>query len=126
MFHYCSALTEINIPDNVKTIEYSAFSGCTSLKTISLPESLIRIDKYCFSNCNSLEHIVLPDGITKLTCGIFAGCENLASVQFPLSLETIEGVSYEGNVKGVFEGCNKLRELNSNYSSNSFERNIYK
>lgn len=47
------------IPDGVKTIEYSVFSGCTSLESIVIPDSVIAIDEWAFRYCYSLQSITI-------------------------------------------------------------------
>ncbi len=45
------------IPNSVKSIAESAFSGCTNLKSITIPDSVTNIDMYAFYGCTSLSDI---------------------------------------------------------------------
>ena len=54
-FSDCSYLTEIVIPNEVRTIGLSAFSNCTSLKKVIMSENIKEIGAGAFENCSSLE-----------------------------------------------------------------------
>ena len=56
-FSDCSSLTNINIPDSVKSVGDNAFDGCSSLANINIPKAVTSISKYAFRNCSSLETI---------------------------------------------------------------------
>ena len=47
-------LSEITVPEGVKTIGSLAFQSCSSLTTVSLPKSLVAINTGAFYICNSL------------------------------------------------------------------------
>ena len=52
-----SAITEIVIPNSIKTILSKAFCDCTHLKSISLPDNLENIAPGVFKGCTALEKI---------------------------------------------------------------------
>ena len=56
-FGYCSALTEIVIPEGVISIGNSAFRGCSGLTRVSLPSSVTSIGSYVFDGCSNLNSI---------------------------------------------------------------------
>lgn len=58
LFVCCGALTYIEIPDNVHTIENWAFEDCTSLSQVTLPSSIQHIYDCAFRRCSSLQRIV--------------------------------------------------------------------
>ena len=62
----CASLTDVIIPDGVKTIGKSAFEGCVSLLNVALPNSLEKIGEDAFYGCDKLINVAIPDG-TKLT-----------------------------------------------------------
>ena len=101
---FACAISEIDIPDTVVTIDAqafsanqmlkrigfgpqsqlgkigeSAFSNCTALAAISLPENLKTIGGEAFRN-TALEQILIPDGVTFVGDGAFAGCNNLQEI----------------------------------------------
>ena len=51
---------ELVMPDTVKSIGSSAFSGCTALEKLTLSKNLESIGRSAFSNCDALEELVLP------------------------------------------------------------------
>ena len=57
-----SEFKSIILPDSVKQIKWSAFSGCKSMTNIVLPEGLETIGVECFENSN-LENIVIPTSV---------------------------------------------------------------
>jgi hypothetical protein len=59
-FENCTALTDVTIPDNVKTLGASTFQDCTSLETVSIGATLTStLNSTSFTNCNSLEIITV-------------------------------------------------------------------
>lgn len=105
-FHSCLGLTEIFIPKNVETIEYSAFDGCVNVKSLTFEEGsqLKTIDDSAFYGINSTINemgnvslsyldteqttIILPEGLTYLDeRAIVSG--NVKAVYLPASLTEI-------------------------------------
>lgn len=70
-----TSITEVIIPDNVKTISTSAFQDCTGLTEIILPPSLTSIGEYAFKDCSSLVSVLcLPQTAPTLGGSAFVGC----------------------------------------------------
>lgn len=100
MFYGCSALTDVTLPDGLKTIGNYAFRNCEALANITLGESLESIGRYAFYGCVGLETVKLPESLTTLGDYSFRNCNGLKSVVLPESLTTIN--------KHVFNGCNNV------------------
>lgn len=49
VFHDCTKLTSVVIPEGVKAIEFSTFGGCEALTSVTLPRSLTTVGEYAFS-----------------------------------------------------------------------------
>ena len=76
-----TALTSVNIPDNVETIEESAFSQARQLQEVHLPDSLTSLGRYAFSSCSSLRTIKIPTKLKEIPWYTFDGCKSLQSVE---------------------------------------------
>ena len=57
VFHGCSSLINIEIPDSVGGLWEDAFFGCSSLKSIVIPASMQVIGNWPFTGCSSLTNI---------------------------------------------------------------------
>ena len=77
-FSDCTALTSIEIPASVETIEAAAFKGCSSLATVT------------FENGSQLKTI----GGGSYSSGAFSDCTALTSIEIPASVETIEAAAF--------------------------------
>ena len=112
-FQGCKNLTEIVIPDSVKTLgtaEVSAdityptavFSDCTQLTAATLPSGLTVISNYLFAY-TSLTGITLPTGITVIGYGAFENCKLTGDIVIPSGVTQICG--------GAFVGCSGLTSM---------------
>ena len=62
------------IPDGVKTIGSTAFSGRAELTNITIPESVTNIGDYAFCYCSGLSGISIPINVTLIGGHAFEGC----------------------------------------------------
>lgn len=88
-------LTEAIIPDTVKEIGRSAFSGCSQLETVHLPSSLTRIEDFTFCGCNALKSIEIPSSVTFINEYAFFLDDGLESVVIPASVEKMHFRAFE-------------------------------
>ena len=72
-----TALTEITIPDSVRTICDHAFSRCRNLERVVLPAGLRTIEEHAFSDCTKLWDVNLSPQ-TSVGAGAFDFCSALA------------------------------------------------
>ena len=102
-FSDCTALTSIEIPASVETIEAAAFKDCSSLTSIEIPASVETIKASAFKGCSSLATVTFENGSQLKTIeggypssGTFADCTALTSIEIPASVETIEAAAFKG------------------------------
>lgn len=130
-------ITDVRLPDCVKTIGPNAFAG-TSMTSFRTPASLEEVGPHAFaSNCLTRIYgdwasedekalilsngtlvayamgaldpdLVIPDGVTSIAAYLFWGVETLETVTLPSS---VTGIDY-----GVFFRCPSLREFKGSSS----------
>ena len=72
-----SSLTSIVIPGSVEYIGSSAFYYCTNLYKVEVCEGLKTICQYAFSSCSKLAEVILQKGVEIIEDYAFKGCKNL-------------------------------------------------
>lgn len=102
-FCLVNALTAIDIPDSVHTIERSAFSACKSLASVNLPNHSIDLGDSVFYGCKALTYIEIPEGVRTIPKSAFSG-SGLVSVKLP---ESVVSISDSG-----FINCSNLESIN--------------
>lgn len=100
---YNGAATEVVIPDSVKIIGDSAFSGCKGITSVVIPDSVQEIGSDAFRDCIALPHITIPDSVQKIGGDAFAGCQSLTAITIPDSVKEI-GIC-------AFKCCSSLTSL---------------
>ncbi len=121
------SFTKIDVPDSVKKIGNSAFSGCLKLKEINLPDELERMGRNVFYETAWLE--ALPDGLVTLEgvlCGYKGDIEEGAKISIPHGIKYIasgafsneknlaeivipNGVKFIG--ESIFSACESLKKI---------------
>lgn len=130
-FQNCTALTSIVLPESIKTIGVSTFSGCSAL--VNLEVKWDNIERLCEGSVSGLKAIsgdlVLPK-LTQLDKGALRGCPNITSLTLTAvtsigqdalrQMTSLERVIISGGVKsfptssygwdsGVMYGCTALK-----------------
>lgn len=103
-------ITELIIPNDVKTIKKRVFSGCTSLTSITIPESVTSIGEYALYYCSGLTSITIPNSTTNIDNYAFNGCSSLKDLYIEdgedlLSLGYNKYDYYYTDGKGLFYDC---------------------
>lgn len=79
----------------VTTIEKWAFINCSSLTNVKLPDTLKSIGEYAFSGTNINKMDLSNTKVTTIGDRAFSGCFNLEIIKFPSTLKTIgEGMCW--------------------------------
>ena len=131
-FSDCTALTSIEIPASVETIEAAAFKGCSSLATVTFENGsqlkTIGGGSYssgAFSDCTALTSIEIPASVETIEAAAFKGCSSLATVTFEngSQLKTIGGGSYSS---GAFSDCTALTSIEIPASVETIKASAFK
>ena len=104
-FSKCSSLTDIQIPDSVKLIQYGAFYGTTYLDTIiaNSTDYVILGNGILYSYVGEDTNLVVPDGVVSICKYVFDN--NVVSVTLPNSLEYITDgafLDYNSALKDIY------------------------
>ena len=109
---YTKNILKVELPDTVKELGESAFSGVgdygsfnfSSLERIELSKNISKIETCAFVNCKNLKYVKMPENITEIGWMAFDGCEALESITVP------EGVKKIG--EHCFNYCTSLQQIN--------------
>jgi len=125
-FRYCSALTDIQLQNGIKSIENNTFEECTSLTSIVIPNSITSLGESAFKHCESLTSVTFSDNLKVIPAYAFYECTKLLSIDLPDGLERIEKFAFMNDSKvthvklpaslkyigpAAFSEFNKLEEL---------------
>ncbi len=116
-FNNCISLDSIIIPDSVTTIGAGAFLNCSSLKNVIIPDSVTAIEGSAFSYCSSLKNIIIPDSVTTIGAYAFSNCSSLKNIIIPDSVTYIDD--------GTFLGCHNLTSITIGSGMTSIGGNDY-
>ena len=129
-FSDCTALTSIEIPASVETIEATAFYCSSKLATVTFEKgSQLKTigggysssshfgtysDYYgAFSDCSSLTSIEIPASVETIEATAFKRCSKLTTITFEKGslLKTIGGGYYSSYYHGAFSDCSSLTSI---------------
>lgn len=99
-------LKSIIIRDEVEIIEASAFSNCINLQTVTISDSVIEIQDQAFYNCTKLKEIKMPNSLENFGSAVFYNCMSLEEITLPCGISSIPKYS--------FFGCKNLKNVNVN------------
>ena len=135
VFSDCTALTSIEIPASVETIEAAAFKGCSSLATVTFENGsqlkTIGGGSYssgAFSDCTALTSIEIPASVETIEAAAFKGCSSLATVTFEngSQLKTIGGGNSHSYYYGAFSYCSSLTSIEIPASVETIKASAFK
>ena len=136
----CTALTSIEIPASVETIEAAAFMRCSSLATVTFEKgsqlktigggyysSSYSYYYGAFLDCTALTSIEIPASVETIEAAAFMRCSKLATVTFEKGsqLKTIGG-DYSSYYYGVFSDCTALKSIEIPASVETIEATAFK
>jgi hypothetical protein len=135
VFSDCTALTSIEIPASVETIEAAAFKGCSSLATVTFENGsqlkTIGGGSYssgAFSDCTALTSIEIPASVETIEAAAFKDCSSLATVTFEngSQLKTIGGGNSHSYYYGAFSYCSSLTSIEIPASVETIKASAFK
>lgn len=97
-----SNIININIGDDVLSIESNAFKGMSSITSLSL-NKVKEIQAKAFNECKGLSALTIPESTISIAPGAFLGCNKITSIKVEE-----ENTVYESR------NCNAIIEKNSN------------
>jgi hypothetical protein len=103
VFHSCSNLLRIEIPNSVASIEDAAFRGCASLTNVTIGNSVTNIGVLAFYQCSQLTEVTIPNSVISIGNEAFHDCASLTNVVIGSSVTNI------GN--SAFYACTSLNSI---------------
>ena len=114
-FSQCRILTDVEVPDSVRSIGDEAFSGCSSLRSLPvgrgvktigdqaykdcaraanplLPAGLESIGEQAFYGCMAIDEALIPAGVTSVGRDLFYKCDKLRSIQIPPCVTSVSKI----------------------------------
>ncbi len=122
-----SYVTEMTLPEGLKTLGSGAFSRLRRVTKVNLPSTLTEIGDNAFSYCQYLSEVVIAKGTKKIGASAFGNCNSLTDVTIPDSVTAIGDYAFYGCTKlkniglpesvtawgiGTFMDCERLTGLN--------------
>ena len=101
-FYEHSALTEVTLPDTIRSLGLGSFAWAESLLEIHIPEGVTSIPEDCFWACLSMKEITLPSTVRTIGQGAFYSTE-ITSINLPAGLTDLG--------EDAFWQCDKLTSV---------------
>lgn len=102
-FAGCKWLGAVKGALGVEQIKEQAFAGCGVLRQVELSEKFQHMGARAFENCTSLSEILLPEGMEEIPARAFYRCHKLKKAVFPSTLKRIG--------KEAFAFCRELTDI---------------
>ena len=124
-FYGCTAMKSLTIKDAATSIGDSAFRNCTWLTTVNLGEHITTIGEAAFLDCERLDNVTIPDSVTSIGDSAFARCYQLKTISLGKNIETIGDDDFVGVIDGVFFYCTNLSKIIIPEKVKTIERNTF-
>lgn len=101
-FANCKEVTEVRLPESVKSIGLTAFEN-SGLVKMTLPATVTFVDKWAFKGCRNMVEFHFPETMTEVPAGLLWNCEKLTEITIPASVEKFG--------EDVFNSCSSLKKV---------------
>lgn len=113
-FRNCAEIQSIHFPDTIENIDSRAFSGCAGLKEVHWGSNRVTVGSYAFDKCSALEGVYIKDVAAWCACEFNSNPLSKAGNLYlngkqVTNLVIPEGVTTVGS--RCFQGCNSLESL---------------
>ena len=86
---------KVVIPDGVKEINKSAFSGCSKITDIIIPDSVTEIGECAFAS-TGIKSFTIGKGIDSISESMFSSCSDLTDIKIPAHIKKIGKYAFTG------------------------------
>ena len=117
-FFSCVDLGSFVIPENIVEIDVSAFGYC-EFSDIQLPENLKTIGVRAFEGCLGITSIVIPESVETIGSFAFGCCTNLVNVAVAENLPGVHEYAFKGTKYEYSVDENPEEEENSDFAVTS-------
>ena len=129
----CSGLTDVVLPNHLRSLSILAFGGCSSLSRVQFPLALTDIGEAAFLSCSSLSevayagtadqwnNIVIGGSNSPIITATFHFVPVTVNFVLPVSLTVIESQAFTGIPAG---SAVRIPDNVANIASDAFDRNI--
>jgi len=107
------------IPSNVEILMDKAFAGCRAMTTLNIPSNVKTINSFCFAE-SGLKSFTFPSTVEYASFSLFQGCVDLESVVF----DSASPLDYVGS--SFFDGCRSLKYVSLPPGITSFSTYCFK
>ena len=91
---HCGGLGALTFDEGLTSIGQKAFYW-SSVTELHLPESLKSLSDWMCYNCENLQKVTLPNSLTEIAKGAFQSCKQLAEINIPTALTTIRETAFD-------------------------------
>lgn len=92
---HCGGLGAMTFDEGLTSIGQKAFYW-SSITELHLPESLKSLSDWMCYNCENLQKVTLPNSLTEIAKGAFQSCKQLTEINIPTALTTIRETAFDG------------------------------
>ena len=109
-FRFCRSIKEVIIPDSLRKIGLSCFSGAFNLSKLEFTGKLSYLGREAFVGCENLRSLKLPNGFESILPGTFTDMTNLEELFIPKSVKYIDKNNFNNTKKVIITAPRHLEK----------------